>query len=637
MKKLYLLFCLFFISTISFSQISEKQEIDSLSTALNHSRVDSLKVDILNELSTLYYYNDSKKSFFYSTKALGLSKKIKYQRGIANSYNNIGVYYWLRSDFPTAISYSYKSLYIFENLNDIRGICKANNGLGTIYVEFKNYKLALSCYNKALNESKKIDDKKASATYLNNIGDVYLRMKEYPKALYYFNKAIKMNVFEKTSYKSGINYTNIAITLNFLKHYKNSIEASNKSIEIYNNDSSLFNAYNKLELGKSYYFLALQQNDTVQKFDLLQKSLDYNNEALFVFNREESLIDIRDTYLYLSKIYKRLNKNKEALYYFEKSSVLNDSIFSNENKTQIEFFKTQREIDLRDKKIEIQNLKINNEARKVYLLYTITAAVLILLGLFFLLYLSKRKANLQLSEKNKVILNINKQKDKFFSIIAHDLRGPFSGFLGITELLVEDIDNMDKGDIQFMATNMRSSAFSLNQLLDNLLEWSRMEQGLISFKPQKWNLLKTVNDCVIIQKDTIDKKNINIEVVIGENLEIYADKNILQSIIRNILSNAIKFTQRGGQIKIEGKQDSNNTIVSITDSGIGMDSIMKEDIFQNDTKNNRKGTGNEPSTGLGLVLCKEFVEKHGGEIWVESEVNKGSTFYFNIPHFITKN
>jgi signal transduction histidine kinase len=635
MKKSYLLICLLLINTISFSQKSEKQKIDSLKVALSHTTVDTLKINILNDLSTLHYYTDSKKSLQYTKIALSLSKKINYERGIANSYNNFGVFYWLKADFPTALNYNYKSLHIFENLNDEKGISKANNGLGTIYVEFKNYKLALSCYNKALKASQKIKDRKSIATYLNNIGDVYLRMKEYPKALYYFDKAIKMNVFEKTSYQSGLNYTNIGITLNFLKQYKKSIEASNKSIAIYNNDSSLFNAYNKLELGKSYYFLALEQKETVKRQNLLQKSFDYSNEALITFKREESLIDIRDTYLYLSKIYKAQDNSKQALYYFEKSSNLNDSIFSNENKTQIEFLKSQREIELRDKKIEIQNLKIKNEARKVYLLYTITAAVLILLGLFFWLYLSKRKTNLQLSEKNKVILNINKQKDKFFSIIAHDLRGPFNGFLGLTELLAQDIDDMDKEEIQFAAVNMRSSAVNLNRLLENLLEWSRMEQGLIPFSPQTSKFLPLANESIATLQDEANKKGIQIQTVISKEVTIYADHHILQSVIRNLLSNALKFTPRDGTIKIQAQEDQKNTVVSITDNGIGMDAKMLDNLFKLDVKTNRNGTENEPSTGLGLILCKEFVEKHSGKIWVESEENKGSTFYFSFPHAIS--
>jgi signal transduction histidine kinase len=637
MKKTIISLCVFLISAISIAQQTGEKKIDSLLTVLKTTKQDTVKVKTLSRLSSLYNYTDSKKNLYYAQKSLALATKINYEKGIALANNNLGIYYWLKSDYPKGLIHTYKALHLFEKLNDQDGVATTNNSLGVIYVEYKDYKLALECYNNAIKASQKINDRKSTATYLNNIGDVYLRMKDYPKALNYFEKAIKMNAFEKTSYESGLNYTNIAITQNFLKQYKESIENSNISISIYNNDTSLFNAYNKLELGKSYYYMALEEKNKSKSLSLLQKSLDYINESMLVFKREESLIDIRDAYSFLSKIYKAKGKNQEALSYFEKSTALNDSIFSSENKTQIEFLKNKREIDLRDKKIEIQNLKIKSESRKVYLLYTITVAVLILLSLFFWLYLSKRKTNLQLNDKNKIISNINKQKDKFFSIIAHDLRGPFNGFLGMTELLAEDIDDMDKEEIQYAAVNMRSSANNLNRLLENLLEWSRMEQGLIPFDPQQRLLLPVVAECVDTLQDTAAKKEIKIQTHIPEEINVFADQNILLSVIRNILSNAIKFTPKGGTVTIQGKEDDKNTTIVIKDSGIGMNAKILENLFELDVKTNRTGTDDEPSTGLGLILCKEFVEKHGGRIWAESEENMGSAFYFSFPKNKTNN
>jgi signal transduction histidine kinase len=632
MKKNIIIICLFTISQFCFSQQTQQQKIDSLLTVLKIAKEDTVKINTLFRISSLYIYTDSKKNLQYAQKSLALATKLKYEIGIADAFNNIGIYYYMKVDYPQALNYIYKSLRLFEKLNDQKGIATTNNSLGIIYVEYKDYKLALQCYNNALKASQKTNDKKTISIHLNNIGDVYLRMKDYQKALIYFEKAIQSNTLEKRSKEAGFNYTNIAITLNFLKQYEKSIENSNKSILAYNNDNSLFNAFNKLELGKSYYHLSLEEKNTIKSDQHLQKSLDYLNESMIIFKREESLIDIRDAYSYLSKIYKAKGKPKEALSYFEKSTTLNDSIFSNENKTQMEFLKSKREIDLRDKKIEIQNLKIKSEARKVYLLYTITAAVLILLSLFFWLYLSKRKTNLQLNEKNKIISNINKQKDKFFSIIAHDLRGPFNGFLGLTELLAEDIDDMDKEEIQFAAVNMRSSAVNLNKLLENLLEWSRMEQGLIPFSPQENRLLPVVNECVATLGASANKKEIKIQTEIQEGISVYADNNILHTVVRNILSNAVKFTPKGGTIIIQGKEDDKNTTISIKDSGIGMNAKMIENLFQLDVKTNRKGTEDEASSGLGLILCKEFVEKHGGKIWVESEENVGSTFYFSLPN-----
>jgi signal transduction histidine kinase/tetratricopeptide (TPR) repeat protein len=631
MKK-YILFFLILTINFSFSQKSKEQKIDSLKIELSRSKEDTLKAKTLNGLSSSYYYIDSGLSFKYAKSALALSQKKGYKEGTGYAYYNMGIYYWLKSDFPKALNYIYKALKIHEDINNKRGISSSNNALGTIYVEFKNYKLALAFYNKALKASQEIKDQKTIATYLNNIGDVYLRMKEYQKALRYFDKASKMNTLSKDSFESGLNYTNIGITYNFLKQYKKSIEAINKSIIINKNDSSLYNGFNKIELGKSYYFLALEEHNKINKEKLLQESLDYVNESMIFFKKHESLIDIRDAYLYLSKIKKAQGKHQEALYFYEKNTNLNDSIFSNENKTQISLLKSQREIELRDKKIEIQELKIKNASRKVYLLITITAAVIILLGLFLWLYLSKRKTNQLLNDKNKIISTINNQKDKFFSIIAHDLRGPFNGFLGLSELLAEDLDNMTKEEIQFAAASMKSSAANLFRLLENLLEWSRMEQGLIPFVPKQKLLLPIVTESMATLQDAADNKEIEININIPENTTIFADINSIHSVIRNLLSNALKFTPKKGSIHIKAIEQGESTTVSITDTGIGMNEKMIENLFNLDVQTNRNGTNNEPSTGLGLILCKEFVEKDGGKIWLESKEGKGSTFYISIPN-----
>jgi signal transduction histidine kinase len=240
-------------------------------------------------------------------------------------------------------------------------------------------------------------------------------------------------------------------------------------------------------------------------------------------------------------------------------------------------------------------------------LITITIAVIILLALFLWLYLSKRKTNQLLNDKNKIISTINSQKDKFFSIIAHDLRDPFNGFLGLSELLAEDLDNMTKEEIQFAAVNMKSSAVNLFQLLENLLEWSRMEQGLIPFAPQENSVVSIVTESMATLQDAANNKEIEININIPENTTIFADINSIHSVIRNLLSNALKFTPKRGSIHIQAIEGGESTTISITDTGIGMNEKMIENLFRLDVQTNRNGTNNEPSTGLGLILCKELV------------------------------
>jgi len=243
------------------------------------------------------------------------------------------------------------------------------------------------------------------------------------------------------------------------------------------------------------------------------------------------------------------------------------------------------------------------------------------------------KAEEEIKRKNEELIKINSEKDKFFSIIAHDLRSPFNGFLGLTQIMAEELSSLKRDEIQEIALSMQNSATNLFRLLENLLKWARMKQGLIPFNKELVNLLPMVRDCVGMLKDATKNKEIEIGVNIPDLLKIYVDVEMLQTILRNLISNAIKFTPRGGKINILAKTSENKGVeISVADSGIGMDRAMVENLFRLDVKTNRNGTEDEPSTGLGLLLCKEFIEKHGGKLWVESTEGNGSVFYFAIPY-----
>lgn len=234
--------------------------------------------------------------------------------------------------------------------------------------------------------------------------------------------------------------------------------------------------------------------------------------------------------------------------------------------------------------------------------------------------------------KNEELKKLSAEKDKFFSIIAHDLKSPFNLFLGLTAVMVENSQHMTLTKIMDFSRKMNESATNLFRLLENLLEWSRMEQGSIPFNPTNIQLLSLINESLIIILETAKSKGIEISSNITSDFEVIADKNILQTIIRNLVANAIKFTPRGGKITISAMAcDTKNIEISIKDSGIGMSPALIDNLFKLDVQSNRKGTENESSTGLGLILCKAFIEKHGGNIWVESEEGKGSVFYFTIP------
>lgn len=243
-----------------------------------------------------------------------------------------------------------------------------------------------------------------------------------------------------------------------------------------------------------------------------------------------------------------------------------------------------------------------------------------------------KRAEAEIVNQNEELLKINAEKDKFFSIIAHDLRSPFNSFLGLTQIMAERLHSLTMDQLQKIAENMRDSATNLFRLLENLLQWSRIQRGLVPFEPDKIELSPLVNESIEMVLEPIKNKNIELTIDIPDKLKIIGDQNILQTIIRNLVSNAMKFTPKDGKINISAKVGPENNIeFAVKDTGIGMSQPIVANLFRIDVQTNRKGTEGEASTGLGLIICKELISKHGGTLWVNSEEGKGSTFHFSIP------
>jgi len=245
--------------------------------------------------------------------------------------------------------------------------------------------------------------------------------------------------------------------------------------------------------------------------------------------------------------------------------------------------------------------------------------------------ITKRKLAEEALKKSEAKLrDLNNQKDKFFSIIAHDLRNPFSAIIGLSELLTDQIKEKDYKGIEMYANLIGKSTKQAMNLLMNLLDWSRAQTGGIEFNPEKLELVDLIEENKIQFNAIARQKAISVKKYLPNDITVYADRHMISTVIRNLISNAIKFTGEEGEIKITADNCGEEIIVSISDNGVGIDPERIEKIFRIDDSESTPGTNNEKGTGLGLILCKEFVEKHGGKIWVESEQGKGSSFYFTL-------
>jgi len=238
-----------------------------------------------------------------------------------------------------------------------------------------------------------------------------------------------------------------------------------------------------------------------------------------------------------------------------------------------------------------------------------------------------------LKDSEQYLLNINATKDKFFSIIAHDLKSPFSGILGLSNLMVQEINNKNIKHIsieKYAGMVQRASQKTMDLLL-NLIEWSSSQTNRMEFKPEFIELGNLINESVQLLINSADQKSITISTEHPDISPIYADKNMISSIFRNLISNAIKFTNHGGKIIISIENMTDNWLISVSDNGIGINEDRLNKLFRIEENISTPGTQNETGTGLGLILSKEFVEKHNGKIWAESKFGIGSTFKVSLP------
>jgi len=260
--------------------------------------------------------------------------------------------------------------------------------------------------------------------------------------------------------------------------------------------------------------------------------------------------------------------------------------------------------------------------------------LLIILGLTVWSRILNRKVKEKtqmLSKKNASLEKLNETKDKLFSVIGHDLKSPFNSILGISDLLLKNHYQYNSEKLAYFLQSINATAKNTLNLLDNLLCWTRTQAGDVLFQPETIQLHDLISQNVSFLKATANLKNISLHYSPNHDVTIHGDHQMLMSVLRNLISNAIKFTNPAGEIKIQATVDQRQVKIQVSDNGIGMDENTRNSLFRKEANPSHQGTKNEEGTGLGLIICKEFVEKHGGEIWVKSELGKGSNFIFAIP------
>jgi len=603
-------------------------------------------------------------SLEYYQKSLKIREELRDKKGISFSLNNIGIIHYYQGNYPQALEYYQKALKINEEIGNKQGISKCLNNIGIIYRKQSNYHQALEYYQKSLKITEEIGNKQGISICLNNIGIIYWKQGNYHQALKYYQKSLKIT--EEIGNQKGISLclNNIGVIYNEQSNYPHALEYYRKSLKIrkeFGYKNGVCTSYKNL--GEVY----LKTNNYT-------KALDYTIKSLKIAYELELLDNLKDIHKQLSEIYAATKNYKKAYENYVLYKELNDSIFNEENIKKITGLEYQYEYEKEKLAIELEQQKKDavyaEEAKRQKTVRNSFIAGFILMALLVLVvlrsFLQKRKANrilgaqkIEIEEKNTELLHKNEEirtqaeelkttneelyelnvtKDKLFSVIAHDLKNPFSSIIGFVGLLIESYDDYNPIEIKEMLHTIQNSSNNAFKLLENLLDWSNSQIDGIKFDPKRISLNKLVENNFKLLDNTAKSKDIKLINQTSDNIKIYADENMLNAVIRNLLSNALKFTGKGGKVNISASRKKSYVEVIIADNGIG---ISKEDIsklFRIDVSFSTIGTAQEKGTGLGLILCKEFVEKHDGKIWVESRVGNlpagkagGSEFKFTIP------
>jgi signal transduction histidine kinase/ligand-binding sensor domain-containing protein len=357
------------------------------------------------------------------------------------------------------------------------------------------------------------------------------------------------------------------------------------TVQSYKANSYSLQDYNVLQTLASYIAIALDNANMFKT--LVQKNEELNQQAL-ILNETNTKLEEHQQYI-----------EEQA----EELRVSNDQLLERQLKIeeQANELKEQTKI-LRDvnQKLEEKQILVQQQA-------------------------------LELSENNKQLIILNATKDKFFSIIAHDLRNPFNTVMGFADILIQNFRKFPQDKIEKYLGFIYTSSINGNDLLNNLLLWSRSQSGTISYNPVTLDLSTIIDDTISLLEASAQKKGISLHKKIEKRLICRIDENMMKTTLRNLVSNAIKFTSAKGKVTISTEGTEKEIIVKVADTGVGISKEKQAELFRIDRNVSTKGTANEVGTGLGLILCKEFMEKHGGKIWVESEVGKGSNFIFSFP------
>jgi PAS domain S-box-containing protein len=627
----YILSILFLVGAFT-GTYGQKRVVDSLLLVLNSTRADTNRVDVLNDLSYLYFSSDTGKSEVYRKQAEQLALQLHYSNGLAFSEYLKGRRYNYENNFILAINSQVAAISIAQKTKNYEIIARAYNAMGLYNIRLEDQYNARNAFEHAMEALENASDKTFRAAIVHNMGTLEVMQKNYTASLKYFNEAVRLNTGTGNKEWLSQNYLEIGQVHEKLGDYK-------KAIQYANNAFSLARESGRLSAEISSLLLLGKVYTTYGRYHIAKRYLDAGFKLTSDRNLQREQLAYYKAY---SDFYGKQQLYQQAFNAEKQYSTIYDRLYKvGQNKLILEFqekFKTQeREAENELLKKERANSADKLKQQRNQLILSV------ILGFFFfgctVLFLignrrirlsnkllKQQKSEIQ-SQKDKVE-HLNQIKDKLFSVISHDLRSPFASLKNMMDLYEEGM--ISKDDVDFFFREIRKDIGSNSMLLDNLLIWSKSQLEGFTVKPQAIALRKLFEEVIYLNMKKIGNKDLQIDLKVPTEFIASADYEMTKSVVRNLLGNAIKFTPKRGIITITAVQRTDRYEIAVSDAGIGISDEQKKLLFRENFVTTY-GLEKEKGTGLGLQICKEFVEKNDGQIWVRSNLGEGSTFYFTLP------
>ena len=565
----------------------------------------------------------------------------------------VGEEYFQSDDFSTALECFFLSLKLAESQGNIEGIADAANSIGRVYYDMESYKDALEYFNRAYVDYQEIGSEQDQGGALNNMALIYYELDSTDLAVKYYEEALAIK--EKFNNKLDLAAIKHNLGLVYLnqKNYNSAIKNLTFSRAVFDDLGYKRHAANATNnIGRAYFRNGNYQVAARFFEEGLQEAKAINSSFL-----------IMDNYKYQSDCYARMSNYKEAYRLSNEYYVIKDSLLNIEKNKELAEIEAKYENEIKEHENIL--LKKENETKEATIkaqyifgvgIFTFLIMAIILVVIYFKANQSKKKANeilhvqkLEIADKNQTLVKLNNDiksqneeinqqkheleelnsiKDKLFSIISHEFRSPLNSLKGTLTLLEDGV--LSKDELGTISRELTDKINSTSIFLDNLLNWAKSQMQGINPKPVEVDLKEHVDNNIVLLRSMAEKKKVAIENKIINRCQVFIDPNMLDLILRNLISNAIKFSLRGGKIVVTMENNGKKCTISVTDSGIGMTEENLKMLFQVQSFTTR-GTANERGTGIGLYISKNFIESNGGKIWVESKKGQGSTFNISMP------